>query len=82
VEELPPLAYITIISVSVEGVCLQGCGSETTPTPVPVRDSLTFQALLKETFQSSTAQQAVVQALTYKESNALWYVAGYVCHKL
>ena len=44
--------------------------------------SLTFQALLEETFQSSTAQQAVVEALTYEESNALRYVAGYACHKL
>ena len=44
--------------------------------------SLAFQTLLEETYQSSNAQQAVVEALTYEESNALRYVAGYVCHKL
>ena len=44
--------------------------------------NLAFQALLEETFQSSNAQQAVVEALTYEESNVLRYVAGYVCHKL
>ena len=43
---------------------------------------LTFHTLLKETFQSSNTQQATIEALTYEESNALRYVAGYVCHKL
>ena len=42
-----------------------------------------FQVVVEELFgQSSTGQYATVEAVTYKEGNALRYVAGYVCHKL
>ena len=41
-----------------------------------------FQALIKEAFASKTAASVDPKPLTYEESNALRYVAGYVCHKL
>ncbi len=41
-----------------------------------------FQAIIEEKFQADNSMQAAVEPLTYEESNALRYVAGYVCHKL
>ena len=43
-----------------------------------------FQALIRDKFQSHTSITTTVdpKPLTYEESNALRYVAGYVCRKI
>ena len=43
---------------------------------------IVFEELITRQFSVEQVKQPTVAALTYEETNALRYVAGYVCHKL
>lgn len=44
--------------------------------------NIIFEELIKRHFTIEQVEQPTVSAFTYEETNALRYVAGYVCRKL